>query len=389
MEFTFTEEQQMIRDTAAAFLAEVSTSGAVRAAMVTEVGYDPELWRRVCDEMYWPAMHIPEAYGGLGLGYVELVAVLEQMGRYLLCSPFFSTVCLAANALLVAGSEAQKACHLPQIAAGTTGTLAWTGAGGRWDADAVELTCRRESDGFVLDGTCRYVPDGHTAELLVVAAREPGSAREEGVSLFVLPGEAAGLKRQRLPTMDQTRSQAQLLFDGVRLPLDSLMGDYGLAWPQLARIIDLATVAVAADQVGVAQQSLDSTVAYLQERVQFGRVIASYQALKHKAADMMVKAEAARSAGYYAACIADEALAGSALGAELPEAASVAKACCSDAAFFNAGCGIQLHGGVGFTAEYDIQLLFKRAKSTETLLGTSAWHRERLAAMLLDGEAAA
>ena len=389
MEFSFTEEQQMIRDTAAAFLAEVSTSCAVRAAMVTEPGYDPALWRRLCDEMYWPAMHIPEAYGGLGLGYVELVAVLEQMGRYLLCAPFFSTVCLAANALLVAGSDAQKTCHLPQIAAGTTGTLAWTGASGRWDADAVELICRREGDGFILDGTCRYVADGHTAELLIVAAREPGSAGEEGISLFVTSGEVAGLERQRLPTMDQTRTQAQLVFDGVRLPADSLMGDFGQAWPRLARVIDLATVAVAADQVGIAQQSLDSTVAYLQERVQFGRVIASYQAVKHKAADMMVKAEAARSAGYYAACIADEALADSALGEELAEAASVAKACCSDAAFFNAGCGIQLHGGVGFTAEYDIQLLFKRAKSTETLLGNSAWHRERLAALLLDGEAAA
>jgi len=389
MEFSFTEEQQMIRDTAAAFLAEVSTSGAVRAAMVTEAGYDPALWRRLCDEMCWPAMHIPEEYGGLGLGYVELVAVLEQVGRHLLCAPFSSTVCLATNALLVAGSDAQKAYYLPQIAAGTTGTLAWTGTSGRWGADAVELICRREGDGFVLDGTCRYTPDGHTAELLIVAAREPGSAGEEGISLFMTSGEVAGLERQRLPTMDQTRTQAQLVFDGVRLPADSVMGDHGLAWPQLARIIDLATVAVAADQVGIAQQSLDSTVAYLQERVQFGRVIASYQAVKHKAADMMVKAEAARSAGYYAACIADEALAGGALGAELAEAASVAKAYCSEAAFFNAGCGIQLHGGVGFTAEYDIQLLFKRAKSTETYLGNSAWHRERLAALLLDGEAAA
>lgn len=389
MEFSFTEEQQMIRDTAAAFLAEVSTSSAVRAAMVTEAGYDPALWRRLCDEMYWPAMHIPEEYGGLGLGYVELVAVLEQMGRYLLCAPFFSTVCLAANALIVAGTDAQKACHLPQIAAGTTATLAWTGAGGRWDADGVELACRQEGDGFVLDGVCRYVPDGHTAELLVVAAREPGSKGEAGVSLFVLPGETPGLERQKLPTMDQTRTQAQLVFDGVRLPREALMGECGGGWAQLARIIDLATVAVAADQVGVAQQSLDSTVAYLQERVQFGRVIASYQAVKHKAADMMLKAEAARSAGYYAACIADEALAGGALGAGLPEAASIAKAYCSEAAFFNAGCGIQLHGGVGFTAEYDIQLYFKRAKSTETFLGNSAWHRERLAALLLDGGVAA
>ncbi|MDP4651845.1 MAG: acyl-CoA dehydrogenase family protein, partial [Haliea sp.] len=170
----------------------------------------------------------------------------------------------------------------------------------------------------------------------------------------------------------------------------------GSAWPALAKTLDLATVALAAEQVGVAQQALDSSVAYTMERVQFGRTIASYQAIKHKAADMMLKVEAARSAAYYAACVADEALGGnplggnplggSPLGAALAEAASIAKAYCSEAAFFNAGCGIQLHGGVGITAEYDIQLYFKRAKSAETLLGDAAWHRERLARQLLDGE---
>jgi len=165
------------------------------------------------------------------------------------------------------------------------------------------------------------------------------------------------------------------------------MGAAGCAWPQLAKIIDLATVAIAAEQMGGAQQALDISVAYLKERVQFGRVIASYQALKHKAADMMVRAEASRSAVYYAACVADEALGGGPLGAELAEAASIAKAYCSDAYFFNAGCGIQLHGGVGFTAEYDIQLYFKRARSTEIFLGDSAFHRERLARLLLDDAA--
>jgi alkylation response protein AidB-like acyl-CoA dehydrogenase len=339
--------------------------------------------------MYWQAMHIPEAYGGLGLGYVELVATLEQMGRYLLCSPFYASVCLATNALLVAASEEQKAHYLPQLAAGTTGTVAYTGNSGRWDAGAVEAVARPEGDSYRISGSYRYVPDGHTAGLLVVAARTGGSTGAAGISLFVLPADTPGVSRQWLPTMDQTRKQAQLLFDNVQVPGDSLLGEFGECGQALAKIIDLATVAIAADQVGGTQQALDSTVAYLQERVQFGRVIASYQALKHKAADMMVKAEAARSAVYYAACIADEALAGNPLGSELAEAASIAKAYCSDAYFFNAGCGIQLHGGVGFTAEYDIQLYFKRAKSTETFLGNSAWHRERLARGLLDGQSEA
>jgi alkylation response protein AidB-like acyl-CoA dehydrogenase len=206
-----------------------------------------------------------------------------------------------------------------------------------------------------------------------------------GISLFVIPADTAGIERTWLPTMDQTRKQAQLVFDNVHIPTAAVMGEAGQGGPALAKIVDLATVAIAADQVGGAQQSLDMTLAYLKERVQFGRVIASYQAVKHKTADMMVKAEAGRSAVYYAACIADEALAGGPLGAELAEAASIAKAYCSDAYFFNAGCGIQLHGGVGFTAEYDIQLYFKRAGSTETFLGNAAWHRERVAARLLDG----
>jgi len=389
MNFSFSEEQQMIRATAEAFLAEKSTSAAVRRAMVTERGYDPQLWQSICEDMYWQAMTIPEAHGGLGLGYVELVATLEQMGRYLLCAPFYASVCLATNALLVAASEEQKARYLPQLAAGTTGTLAYTGASGRWDCSAVEALARPEGDNFRISGRYRYVPDGHTAGLLVVAARSAGSAGDAGISLFVLPADTAGLSRQWLPTMDQTRKQGQLQFEDVLVPGDNLLGESGQGGPALAKIIDLATVAIAADQVGGAQQALDSTVAYLQERVQFGRVIASYQALKHKAADMMVKAEAARSAVYYAACIADEALAGNPLGEELAEAASIAKAYCSDAYFFNAGCGIQLHGGVGFTAEYDIQLYFKRAKSTETFLGNGAWHRERLARGLLDTEVVA
>jgi len=389
MDFKFTEEQAMIRDTADAFLAEVSTSAAVRQAMATESGYDPELWQRICQDMFWQAIHIPEEHGGMGLGYVELVAMLEQMGRYLLCSPFYATVCFGVNALRVAGSEEQQAQYLPQIVAGATATLAYTDASGHWDAQAVSATCVGEGASFTLNGRYRYVPDGHTADLLVVAAREPGSQGASGISLFVLPAATAGVSRRWLPTMDQTRRLAEIELNDVVLDASTLLGEAGQAWSQLSRIIDLATIAIAADQVGGAQQSLDLSVAYMQERVQFGRVIASYQALKHKAADMMVKAEAGRSALYYAACIADEALAGTALADELPEAASIAKAYCSDAYFFNAGCGIQLHGGVGITEEYDIQLYFKRAKSTESFLGNSAWHRERLAQQLLDGEVAA
>ncbi len=389
MEFKFTEEQEMIRDTADAFLARASTSAAVRSAMATELGYDPQLWSSITQEMFWQAINIPEQYGGMGLGYVELVAMLEQMGRYLLCAPFYSTVCLASNALLVAGTEQQKEKYLPEIVAGSTATLAYTGAKGRWDASAIDVICKPQGDGFILNGSYRFVPDGHSADLLIVAARAADTQGEEGISLFVLPATSEGITRQWLPTMDQTRKQAQLEFHNVSVDGANVMRSRGSAWPLLQKIIDLATVAISADQLGGSQQTLDSTVAYLQERVQFGRVVASYQAVKHKAADMMVKVEASRSAVYYAACIADEALQGGVLGSQLAEVASTAKAYCSDAYFHNAGTAIQLHGGVGFTAEYDIQLYFKRAKSTETFLGDGTFHRERLACILLDVEAVA
>lgn len=388
MEFRFNEEQQMIRDTAAAFLAEVSDSAAVRRAMATEQGYEDAVWQRICGEMYWQAIHIPEQYGGLGLGYVELAALLEQMGRFLLCGPYFSTVALGVNALLVAGNEEQKSDYLARIAAGElTATLAWQGAGSRPGCDAVQATCSKSGDNYVLNGTLRYVPDGHTAGLLIVAARAAGTSGEQGISLFALPADTAGVERQWLPTLDQTRKQAQIVLKDVQVPAAALLGAEGAGWAALDKTLQLAQVAIAAEQMGGAQQALDITVEYTKGRYQFNRPVASFQAMKHKAADMMVKAEAARSAVYYAACVAQEALfgeAGDPLAAELPEAAAIAKGYCSDAFFFNAGCGIQMFGGVGFTWEYDIQLYFKRARSTETFLGDGSWQREQLAKLLLD-----
>jgi alkylation response protein AidB-like acyl-CoA dehydrogenase len=340
MEFSFTEEQQMIRDTAASFLAEVSDSEAVRRAMATEAGYEDALWSRITEEMYWHAVHIPEDFGGLGLGYVELVAMLEEMGKHLTCSPFYSTVCLGVNALRVAGTDEQQEKYLSRIAAdGVTATLAWTGATGRWDVSAIDATYTLNEDGAVLDGRLRYVPDGHTADLLVIAARKEDSSDDAGIGLFIVPADADGVTRAWLPTMDQTRKQAEIDLSGVRVDASDVMRDVGYAWPLLA--------------------------------------------MKHKAADMMLKAEAARSAVYYAACIADEFLSGRAAGETLAEAASIAKAYCSDAYFYNAGCALQMHGGIGFTWEHDVHLYFKRAKSTQQFLGDAAFHRERLSRQIL------
>lgn len=394
MEFRFTDEQLMIRDTAQSFLAEVSTSEAIRRAMATDQGYEPHLWQQICQDLVWPALHIPEKFGGMGLGYVELVAMLEQMGRYLLCSPFFATVCLGANSLLVAGTDEQKAQWLPQIAAGKTATLAYTGVAagsraGQWDASTIPATVIDDNGHFLLNGEYRYVCDGASAELLILAAREPGSQGDNGISLFVVSADTTGIERELLPTLDQTRKQAVIRLRDVRVMRHSLMGERGRAAPALNTILDLAAIALAAEQMGGAQQCLDMAVAYTKERVQFGRSIASFQAIKHKAADMMLRVEVARSGVYYAACIAQEALEAGPLANELAEAASIAKSYCSDAYFKNAAECLQMHGGVGFTWEYDVHLHLKRAKASEHFLGTATHHREKLARLLLDGEGAA
>ena len=379
MEFAFTEEQQMIRDTAESFLSDVSTSEAIREAMATEQGYDVALWQRLCNELYFQAITIPEEFGGMGLGYVELVAVMEQMGRFLLCAPYFSTVCMAIPALLFAANEAQQAEYFEKIMGGETATLAFT-ANGQWDADGITATCRKDGGHYVINGQYRYVIDGHTADNLVVAAKCQDS-KEKDICLFVIPSNTGGITRSWLPTMDQTRKQAEIVFDNVKVYPDALMMED--AAEVLAKVLDLATISLAAEQMGGSQRVLDMSVEYTKERVQFNRPIASFQSIKHKAADMMTRVEAARSGVYYAACVEQEALVGGPLANELSEAASIVKSYCSDSYFKNAGDAIQMYGGVGFTWEYDVHLFFKRAKASEHFLGNAAYHRERLASMLL------
>ncbi len=372
MNFSFTEEQQELRAAARAFLAEASSSERVRAAMASEAGHDPEVWKRIGGELGWTSVIVPERCGGIGLGAVELAALLEPMGEALLCSPFFATVCLAAQAVLAAGRDAQQRRWLGPLAEGhVRAALATSEPGLDWDAVALEA--RRDGGGYRLDGVKRYVVDGHVADWIVVPARAPGSAGDDGISLFVVAGDAEGLSREALPTMDQTRRQAELRFDRVAVAAEDRLGEEGAGAAPLRRALDLGAIALAAECVGGAQRALDLSVAYAKEREQFGRPIGSFQAIKHKCADMMVAVETARSAAYYAACVAAEDR------PELPMAASLAKAYCSEAYYRCAAESIQIFGGVGFTWEYDPHLYFKRARASEALLGTPAWHRERVA----------
>jgi alkylation response protein AidB-like acyl-CoA dehydrogenase len=374
MRFAFNEEQEELRKTARSFLADCSSPARVRTAMRTERGYDREVWRRIGAELGWTSIIIPEAHGGAGLTYVELIALIEEMGGALLCAPFFSSICLAGNALMIGGTETQKQQHLPGIAAGETiATLACTEPKGRWNADGIDAVAKRDGSDFILNGIKTFVLDGHVADLLLVAARRAGSRGADGVSLFAVTADAVGIERRLLPTMDQTRKQAEVKLQDVRVPGSALMGAEGDGWRILSQTLDRAAVALSAEQVGGAQRCLDMSVEYAKQRVQFGRPIGSFQAIKHKCADMFLRVESARSASYYAGWAA------ATNDRELPVLASLAKAYCSDAYFHCAAESVQIHGGVGFTWEYDVHLHFKRAKSSESLLGDAVYHRELVA----------
>ena len=275
MDFHWNEEQLELREVARAFLADHSTGDAIRAVMGSELGFDPALWKQLGSELGWTAVAIPEEFGGLGLGFVELTGLLEVMGEALLCSPFFSSVCLGAGAILEAGSDDQKREWLPAIAEGKCiATLACSEASGHWDAASIETIFEEDSDGFVLSGTKRFVPDGHCADLLVVVARRAGSRDDDGIAFFCgIPAESAGISRRRLPTMDQSFRQAEIEFDSVRVSASARLSGNENGAKALERTLELAAVGLAAEQVGGAQRCLDLAVAYAGEREQFGRPI--------------------------------------------------------------------------------------------------------------------
>ena len=368
MQFSFTAEQEEFRSVLRRFLEDKSPPTVVRRLMETDTGWDRAGWRDLNQQLGLSAVHIPEAYGGQGFGPIELGIVLEEMGRALLCAPFFASTVLAATAIMNAGTEAQKRALLPPIADGDCiATLAFTEPNGRWDSAGVEMTATPDGGKFRLDGVKSFVLDGHTADLIIVLARRPGSTGDDGLSFFTVPGDAPGLARRALKVMDPTRKQARLEFRGVEA---DLLGEAGAAAAPFAKTMVQAAVCLANEMVGGAEKLRQSALDYANLRVQFGRNIASYQSMKHKQADMLVDVELAKSAAYYAAAAAADD------DPELPALASLAKASAADAYMQTAIHTIQIHGGIGFTWDNDTHLWFKRAKSSEVFLGDSTWHRE-------------
>jgi alkylation response protein AidB-like acyl-CoA dehydrogenase len=367
MNFTFSEEQEELRRSLRRFLESKSPSSEVRRLMETAEGFDEAVWKQMAQELGLQGLHIPERFGGQGFGFVELGIVMEEMGRALLCAPFFSTVCLAANAILNAGTDEQRAALLPPIANGErVVTLAFGEENGRWDESAVEATATPDGDSFRLYGVKSYVIDGLSAATLIVVARAP-----DGVGMFVLDGDADGVTRTALKPLDMTRKQARIELSGARA---RRLGTAG--WDAVQKTARQAIVMLAAECAGGAQRALDMAVDYAKTRVQFGKPIGQFQAIKHKCADMLLDVESARTAAYFGMWTA------AADDDELSIAASLAKAYCTEAYFKVASENIQVHGGIGFTWEHDAHLYYRRAKSSELLFGDPVWHRERIAELL-------
>ncbi len=368
MRLAVSAEQRDLRESVRRFLADRAPMSRVRELMETQDGTDRKVWEQAGAQLGLQGIAIPESCGGAGFSFAEQAIVLEELGAALYGGPYLASAVLAATALLSCPDEVARRALLPPIASGqTVATLAFTEDDGSWEPAAVRLAASpgAGAGGWVLDGHKSFVLDGHTADLiLVVAATGPG------LSLFAVQAGAAGLDRRVLPTLDQTRKLARLVFRSVPARLIGAEGD---AAAVLARTLDVAAIALAAEQLGGAQRAMDMAVAYAKTRHQFGRPIGSFQAIKHRCADLLLEVESLRSAvGYAAAAVAEG-------SAEVPVLASLVQAYASDVYFHVAAENIQIHGGIGFTWEHDAHLYFKRATSSGLFLGDASYHRERLA----------
>jgi alkylation response protein AidB-like acyl-CoA dehydrogenase len=365
MHFALSDEQNELVKTLKSLLERHADSGAVRAAMSSDTGFDPALWRVLAEEIGVAALAVPEQFGGAGFSWFETALVLESLGYSLAPTPLLSSSILATGALLL--SDNSDACErlLPGIADGSSlATLAWAGAAGAWRADGSDVTATATAEGWVLDGTATLVLDAATADTVLVVAGTPDS-----VGIFEVT-DLEALVRTRTPALDPTLRFSTLSFTGT--PARGILVDARAA---LERLVTDAAVAVACLQVGVAQRGLDMTVEYSKQRVQFGRQIGSFQALKHRMADMLVQVETARTVAWAAAWSV------SVNAPDLPERAALAKAWCSDALDLVASEVVQLHGGIAITWEHDAQLIFKRAHALGQLFGSAGAHRTHFGAL--------
>ena len=378
MDLRFSKDQEQIQKEARLFLKKECPMEYVREMFEDEKGFTDKIWAKMA-ELGWMGIRIPEEYGGIGLDVLDLCLVIEEMGRSLLPGPYFSTVVLAAEMLMEAGTQDQKQAHLPKIADGDErGTLALMEPDGGGDLSFIQMTAKKDGEGYILNGTKLFVPDAHTSDFIICSARtSTGDSPDKGVTLFIVDTKAAGLSITPLITMDGTRKQCEVAFKDVKVSPDSIVGEVDNGWASLQRVISRALVCLCAENTGAAQKSMEVAVDYAKERHQFGVPIGAFQAIKHKCADMLPGVEGSRGLLYYAAWAMEE---------EDPTtaalAAASAKTYSANALRDIATDTIQVLGGVGFTWEYDVHFYMKRAKANQVMLGDNAYYFEEISKIL-------
>jgi alkylation response protein AidB-like acyl-CoA dehydrogenase len=376
MALVFNEEQRLLKDTAKEFLVANAPVEALRKLRdeKDETGYSKELWAQMA-ELGWASIVLPEEYDGLDFGFMGLGAIIEEMGHTLTASPLFSTVVLGASALMLAGSDEQKQANLPAIATGELTLALALEEGNHHNPAGVALKAEKTADGYTLNGRKTFVLDGHSADKLIVVARTAGNAGEQtGISLFLVDGNAAGVTRQRT-IMADSRNAANISFDNVTVAADALIGAEGEAWQALETTLDRGRICLAAEMFGGAQECLDRTVEYLKDRKQFGVKIGTFQALQHRAAEMYVEMQLAKSVMLDALSAID------ANRPDLNQMGSLAKARMNDVYKLITNEAVQMHGGIGVTDELEIGLFLKRARVAMQILGDSGFHRDRYASL--------
>jgi alkylation response protein AidB-like acyl-CoA dehydrogenase len=376
MDLGLDEQQELLKSFARDFLEKECPESVVREMEEDEKGYSPELWGKMAQQG-WMGLIIPEEYGGTGMNLCELVVLLEEFGRALVPGPYISTVVLGAVTIMEAGNEEQKQQLLPKIAAGETiMTMALTEPSAKWDADGVELEAKKQGNDYVLNGIKLFVPDAHVSDQMIVVARTAkGETPEDGITLLLVDSKSPGISFEVLKTIAGDK-QCEVTFENVKAPAANVIGQDGKGWPIVEKTKKMATVAACAYLVGLSQMDFDVTLNYAKERVQFGRPIGSFQAIQHKLADVVIDVDGSRFITYKAAWSLQEGE---------PDAdmmISMAKAWTSDASRRVVAHGQQIHGGIGFTKEYKIQLYFRRQKWMELMWGDADYHRELVAQKL-------
>lgn len=372
MNLDLTEEQQLLQKSARDFFEKEFPKTLVRQTEEAPSGYSPEVWKKMAD-LGWLGLIIPEEHGGVGLGFMDLVILLEEMGRGCLTGPFFSTAILCSLPILAAGSDKQKAGFLPKIASGELIlALALTEPSATYEPSGIATKAVRDGDNYVITGTKLFIHDAQIADyLLCVVRTRVWSKPEEGISLFLVDAKSPGIRVTPLQTIAADK-QNEVVFENVKVPAENLLGELDCGWPIIARLLDQAAVAKCAEMVGGCDWTVEASVAYAKERVQYGRPIGAYGPIQHYLADMWAESGMAKRLTYYAAWAIEQGI---------PCTAEVAKtkAWTNEAYKHCTRMGVQIHGGIGTTLDHDIGLYYRRARQAALLFGDSEYSYRKVA----------